>query len=169
VWVARQRQRYKEGTLSDERREKLEAIKGWEWEKMKKVTWNEAFELLKDFIEEQGRMASYKDEFRGMQLGKWIDRQRQAHKNGKLSEERVSRLNCIENWSWGRTNMPNWNEMLDILHTFVQEHNRIPKYSERYQMHNLGNWVHRQRQAYGKNTLTQERIKKLISIPGWTW
>jgi hypothetical protein len=44
-------------------------------------------------------VVKYVDET-GHRLGRWVDAQRQAYKNGTLSKERTRRLEVVEGWVW---------------------------------------------------------------------
>lgn len=67
---------------------------------------------------------------------------------------------------------PRWWEQLEMLHKFVEEHERIPFAREIYRGEQIGSWVCSQRQAQKGQTrgkMTSERKTALEAIPGWFW
>ena len=60
--------------------------------------WNENYEKVKKFYEENGRFPKYDEE-----CGEWLSKQRYSFKKGKLSEEIIKKLEDIDkNWMEGR-------------------------------------------------------------------
>ena len=63
-----------------------------------------------------------------------------------------------------------WQARLAELHVFVDEYQRWPKQNaaalgER----RVAFWVSAQRKAHQRNAMPAERIKRLESVPGWSW
>jgi hypothetical protein len=56
--------------------------------------WQKSLSQLKEFQKENGDCRARK----GTKLGNWLDRQRQAFKKRKMSEERIFALNSVGNW-----------------------------------------------------------------------
>ena len=163
-WVSTQRQKYKEGKLSDERVGKLNDL-GFDWGSTRStIPWDKRFDEL----------VEYKKEHRDCnvpriheQLGDWVDYQRVAHKKGKLSEERVGKLEGL-GFDWNppsKRNQPMWDERFGELVEYKKEHSdcKVPK-----RLKGLNNWVDYQRQAYKKGKLSDERVGKLEGL-GFDW
>ena len=91
---------YKKGKLSPERVERLESLKGWGWNPLESA-WKEGFEQLERYAKENGttRVSTSHVTSNGYPLGKWLSRQRTAYKKGKLSAERVERLDSLGDWA----------------------------------------------------------------------
>jgi hypothetical protein len=99
-WVGTQRQFRRRGKLSEERAHRLEALSGWRWN-LYDAAWEEGFARLWTFAEREGHARvpqSYRDD--GYQLGNWVINQRQFRRRGKLSDERVRRLEALPGWAW---------------------------------------------------------------------
>ena len=99
LWVQHQRQLHKKGQLDDTTRAQFEALPGWAWD-ANEARWNDGYESLVRHVATHGHarpVAKYVDET-GHRLGRWVDAQRQACKNGTLSEERTRRLEAVEGW-----------------------------------------------------------------------
>ena len=88
VWVAQQRGRRKKGNLSKERIRRLEEL-GFIWS-IRDAFWEEMFSLLVKFKKTHGHCNVSQTEHR--RLGKWVSRQRQVKKEGKISKDRIRRL-----------------------------------------------------------------------------
>jgi len=111
IWVSNQRQAKKKGKLSQERIRRLENI-GFAWGgksgvsgNLRKARWDERWE------EKYAELQSYKERLgncdvpqrwpENQSLGIWVDHQRQAKKKGKLSQERIAKMDAI-GFVWAR-------------------------------------------------------------------
>lgn len=107
AWVNRQRNAYAKGRLSLERQNRLEALPGWAWDALADK-WNEGYERTASYATEHGTARvpfSFKTDD-GYALGSWVNTQRVAYAQGKLSSDRQRRLESLEGWVW-RTRPPN--------------------------------------------------------------
>ena len=100
TWVNTQRSNYTKGTLGHERIVRLEQLPNWTWYP-KQAAWTTNYSLLCDYVNENGH-AKIPDElrYREVQLGKWVGKQRQKFKNGRLEAERISLLEKLPGWIW---------------------------------------------------------------------
>lgn len=149
--------------------------------------WNRQFELLRAFQIENGHCrVPHNFEIEGINLGKWISRQRTNHKkilegkgqHASITQQRIDLLNSIGfEWSASDTDSTSWNGQFELLRQFKREntHCRVPMNFEVGGVQ-LGKWVSRQRTHY-KNlmegngqqaSITQQRIDMLNSI-GFQW
>ena len=97
----------KEGKLSEEKIKLLESIDCWSWgvdnvrnRGDKEENWKKLFELLREFVAENGRLTKISEKYKEEPLGHWISKQRRTMKQGKLSEEKIRALESIEGWVW---------------------------------------------------------------------
>ena len=96
-WVGRQRQAYKKNELSEERVGKLEAL-GFDWNPLgTQLTWDERFAELVEYKNKHGD-CSVPKRLKGRN---WVDYQRKARKLGRLSSERVGKLEAL-GFNFGR-------------------------------------------------------------------
>jgi hypothetical protein len=94
TWVNTQRTAASAGTLSAERRQRLNDI-GFEWDPLAAV-WEKSFQLLQQYKEREGNCLVPKNHKEGdVNLGSWVLTQRKAASAGTLSDERRQRLNDI--------------------------------------------------------------------------
>ena len=92
-------QRKNKDALSPERKERLEALKGWVWDILE-YQWEEGFKNLKAYADEHGhcRVSKRYKTPDGYNLGKWVVRQR--GKKDTMSPERRERLKGLKGWVW---------------------------------------------------------------------
>ena len=94
-WVTNQRTLYKknDSRMTPERIEKLEAI-AFVWDPFE-ASWQEMYSRLLEYKQEKGNadVSRYHDEDR--KLGNWVNSQRTTYRNGKLSPDRMKKLEQI--------------------------------------------------------------------------
>ena len=131
-------------------------------------SWFFWYGLLERYAE-QGGNASPAARFKtadGFALGSWVNSQRSS--KDSLSEERVKLLEALPVWSWDLLE-DRWNEAYEYLKAYVGDKgNARPaagfKTADGFA---LGVWGSRQRIA--KDSLSEERVKLLEALPGWSW
>lgn len=134
--------------------------------------WEEAYKEAELFYNKNGHLIiPVKKTIRnGINLGVWITTQRSDYKDGKLSSEKVKRLNEI-GMCWNTFDY-HWKEKYYILCDYYKEHGHINlKSDEKYRGIKLGMWLSTQRQAYRGNpnySITEERINLLNEL-GIIW
>jgi len=104
------------------------------------------------------------------QLGYWVDNQRVAYRNKKMTEKRKHLLNSIGFVLESSKNYKAqlWEEMYQQLLVFKKEHKdtNVPyRYKEDTQ---LGCWVRTQRAAHRNKKITEEH-KRLLKSVGFVW
>ena len=158
VWVGFQRQYYKKGKLSQERVDLLDSI-GFSWEPFDEA-WTTRFDELVDFKNDHGDCNVPQGQG---SLGMWVNRQREEFKAGRLSEERIARLESI-GFVWDMLEQE-WLERFGELTKYktVNGDCSVPQ-----SQGSLGVWVDTQRQSFKKGKLPQERVDLLESI-GFSW
>jgi len=166
--VAGQRNRHREGKLHESRRQALEGFEGWVWDKSRSC-WD-GYEYLVTFMKREGHANVPSPHVEdGFNLGKWVVRQRQAYRKGKISDDLEAKLGNIKGWVWD-TRKAAWDEGYLRLLAYLSEqgHTRVPL---PYVVDNypLGAWVARQRHAHSKKKLSDQRVRKLEQLDGWCW
>jgi hypothetical protein len=175
-WVRNQRMLETNGTLNDDRFERLNALEFvWSPNQMR---WNMMVNHLKEFTRVHGRV-SVPDKYitaDGAQLGWWARTQKSARngtsKNNHLTPQRIAQLDAA-GFVWGSALDEQWNTMFNRLKQFKQQygHCGVPrsfKGDDDNGCH-LGSWAALQRQKRNTmDTLSLERKEKLDSI-GFLW
>ncbi len=101
-WLVKQRAAYKAKKLEDWKLVKLEKLK-WVPDPFSKQ-WEENFALLELFVLENGSAyVPQSTRLNGKNIGAWVSSQRIDFKAGKLSSERVLRLQNLKGWKWDAT------------------------------------------------------------------
>ncbi|MDA2992373.1 MAG: Helicase associated domain protein, partial [Actinomycetota bacterium] len=164
-FVATQRGLYRQGKLSQERVEELEALPGWVWDVLED-NWQRNYELLKVYSDREGHACpprTFAPD--GVQVGQWIGVQR--GKRVQMSPQRRALLEALPGWSWDPYN-DRWRRKYAALVAFARRegHARVPNSHREGDVH-LGKWVTHQRSSRDK--LTDEQRGLLEALPGWTW
>jgi len=167
-----QRGNYKKGKLSPDRIKSLEEI-GFIWEKFEEL-FEKGFQetlLYKESIGNPNASHIYETP-EGYQLGTWQNTQRFNYRNGKLSPERVKRLEDIGfKWEIHEKKLEEQFEKGFQETLLYKEKNGTPNATYYYKTpegYPLGIWQSRQRKNYRKGILSPERIKRFEEI-GFKW
>ena len=168
-WVGVQRSDKNKRRLAPDRVARLEALPGWSWN-LFTDQWDEGFEFLRQFTECEGHARVPQRHLEiSFRLGHWVGKQRSEHTRGKLSPDRVARLEAVPGWSWDPFT-DKWEEGFRFLCHFTERegHARVPA-SNVKDGFRLGDWVGRQRIGHTLGQLTLDREDRLEALPGWTW
>lgn len=121
-------------------------------------------------------LAEYKDKYGNClvpvgsktypQLGKWVSRQRRNYFEGRLSQERISKLEQLH-FYW-KPDEDVWNERYEILVKFKETYGHCLVPHSFNEVPGFYHWVVSQRTYYAKGTLSPERVEKLNEI-GFAW
>ena len=171
-WVFNQRISYTKGSLSRERVGRLEEI-GFTWRfvatdgadvltKLRywEELWNWRYRELKEYRDKHGDCNVPQSQGG---LGKWVSHRREEFKTGKLSDERIARLESI-GIVWDLREQE-WLDSFEELTKYKAENSdcNVPR-----KQGSLGAWVDNQRTFYKNGKLSQERLDLLESI-GFSW
>ena len=185
IWIKKQRVKYKNKTLSQDRIEKLEMI-GMIWNPYDRQ-WDTMYQLAEVYYKTNGNLLipqgfkttnGIDNDENGLPLGIWISAQRQKYKKGTLPQDRIEKLETIGMvWTINLTPDKQWNKMYELAKTYYEVHGNL-LVSEKFKTISgvdydenglsLGTWINTQRQNYKKGTLSQDRIEKLELI-GMVW
>jgi hypothetical protein len=167
-WCSHRRGNYKNGKLSQERIEALEAL-GFIWDRLEE-NYQIGLGYLKAYKAKHGDcvvLQHFKTED-GFTLGKWCSHRRGNYKNGKLSQERIDALEAL-GFIWDRLE-ENYQIGLGCLKAYEAEYGdcRVPRSFKTEDEFTLGVWCATQRAEYKKSKLSQERIEALEAL-GFAW
>tara|TARA_Y100000588_G_scaffold392674_1_gene505476 strand:- start:3325 stop:5472 length:2148 start_codon:yes stop_codon:yes gene_type:complete len=169
-WVATQRGSYKDASLSPDRIRRLEAVKGWAWD-MGAAEWEESFAALKAYIVEHGHAQPPTDysTSEGFDLGRWVVRQRLAHKRRDIAQDHKDRLGEISEWTWN-PGQSRWERGFEALNKYIDEFNEaeVPTDYVNGLGYQLGSWTALQKRLAGLDQLSGDRRRLLESI-GVDW
>lgn len=168
-WYRKQRSDYKNGKLSQKRKEYLEEI-GIEWVSVKERAWMNYYKYAEKYYSEKGNLRVHlKYETQGgVKLGAWISSQRELYMKGKLKQEQIKMLEMI-GMEWNRF-QSDWDNAFSNAESYYKKHGNVNVNSvfvtdDEFK---LGVWINSQRNKYRNNKLTPEQIRKLEGI-GIIW
>jgi len=165
-WVIAQRFHNNKGNLSKERMNKLKAV-GFQWEP-RAQSWENSFNMLLEYYwKNKNSDVSFEYEVNKIKLGHWVGKQRIAFKKGRMSRERIDKLNELR-FKWEPTEN-SWNENYNILLCWWKKQGSLNiTISTEIDGNKIGLWVKTQRKDYKKGKLSQEKIDQLNKI-GFRW
>jgi Helicase associated domain len=165
-WVNTQRN-HKE-TMEPERRQRLEALKGWSWDALYDQ-WEEGISHLKQFSDREGHCrtsGAYRTDD-GYRLGQWVKVQRRNIDT--MEPDRRQRLEALPGWSWNPVSDDLWEEGFSHLKQFSDREGHC-RVSQRYKTddgYRLGQWIAVQRRNI--DTMDADRRQRLEALPDWSW
>ena len=168
TWQSIRRKSYRKGKLSHERIERLEKS-GFIWEILEEQ-FEKGFQetlLYKEKTGNPNAQQRYKTD-EGFQLGAWQSSQRTYHRKGKLSPDRIKRLNDI-GFTWEMLEEQFEKGFQETL--LYKEKTGNPNVQQSYKTDEgfqLGTWQSIQMGNYSKGKLSHERIERLENI-GFIW
>ncbi len=106
--------------------------------------------------------------FQGFKLGQWVTVQRSGWDS--LQPDRRERLAALPGWAVSVRDAW-WEGGYAQLQQYAGEngHAGPPQSYTSASGFRLGSWVATQRQSHAKGQLSDERRRRLLSLPGWEW
>ena len=174
TWVRDQRKVAAAGTLSAQRRRRLESLPGWSWT-LRDLAWERSFSELAAYAAEHGHANPLQGTVTdsGFALGHWVSAQRVAYSRGAMAKrfpERIGRLEALPGWVWSVAGAL-WEDGFAELTAFYEETGSATpgKSAVTRSGYRLGQWVQDQRKKYRRHQLSAERSSRLQGLPGWSW
>jgi hypothetical protein len=164
-WVTHQRSQRQRDILTEEQRNLLEAVPGWNWD-ARADAWHRKLALLRQFQQREGHAMVPGGHLEdGVKLGSWVNEQRTNE--DKISDERRALLESVPGWVWD-ANAAVWERSYAALVRFAarEGHARVPKEHVEDGI-GLGSWVGGQRGS--RTRMPEERRERLEAVPGWSW
>jgi hypothetical protein len=131
---------------------------------MERRSWDESFELLREFRAEHGHCNVPRTSGRSGRLADWVHLQRGRQREGRLSADRIAALEAI-GFAW-RVQPQHWEELFSRFLRWRKQHGhgdlpkRLPEDPE------LGTWVAEQRRS--RKELSAEQEGRLTRA-GFVW
>ncbi len=157
-WVDNQRKFYRKRKLSKEREYRLRKL-GFRFG-LRKAAWKEMYGQLVKFKSEFGHVNVHDPFPENQKLAGWVKTQRARYKQGKLSKERIQKLERI-GFVWRRHDTA-WDEMYQRLVRFKDAHGHCDVPTKWNVDRQLGRWVAIQRTR--KNILKKKSVRRLDEI-----
>lgn len=164
-WISNQKQSFKNGTLSKERKRLLESIGLAIKVKSAEDLWNENYALLTNFLQKNSRFPTTTD----AQLNesvyavyRWMLHQREAYKKGRLSQDRIEKLESI-GFVWD-AKKDLWNRQFELLEKFVEINHRPPNAKDKIDGSGIGQWYLKQKKLIETGKLAPELSDKIQKL-----
>jgi superfamily II DNA or RNA helicase len=162
-WLGHQRVLRAQGKLAPERFQLLESV-GVSWDTVE-AQWEDKFERLVAFSKREGHAnvpRHYPDD---VQLANWVGNQRAFKRRGRITPERIARLEAI-GFRWDPPDAF-WDEQFRVLAAFArgEGHCNVPS---TFRDRSLASWVVSQRVAFKEDALSKDRVEKLEAL-GFVW
>ncbi|MFD6391891.1 Helicase associated domain protein, partial [Nocardia sp. NPDC060259] len=161
-WASVQRGMYSKGTLSDDRRARLETLPGWSWDFLSE-RWEVWMGLMNKFVAEHGHAnVPFPYIVGAYNLRSWVAVQRGAYRRGNLPEARIRELEALPGWLWDVV-QDVWQQNYDALTMFAERvgHARAPQRHVEGKL-NIGTWVTVQRR--NREEMSAERRALLEAL-----
>ena len=167
-WVSTQRYTKLKGTISEKHIKHLNEI-GFIWNLVDEF-WEENFTELLEYKEKYEHCRVPKRFSENPQLGTWSQHQRQNRRLGRLSEERIKRLDEV-GFFWGlakKAKTITWEEHFKAFVEYKNTYKNCDVPNKWIENPRLAMWVSRQRKKKINGTLSENHIKRLEQI-GFDW
>ena len=165
TWVSTQRTNKRNGKLSGERQQMLEAL-GFDWDPHS-TQWETMFTALKSYKASDDDCNVPIGWPENPQLATWVSTQRTHYKRGTLEADRVERLEDLGfDWHPKRTA---WEAMFSMLEAYKNDHDgdcNVPAHWPENPQ--LGRWLNKQRTLFGMGKLAAEKVTRLEDL-GLVW
>lgn len=127
-------------------------------------SWNEWYDLLCQYVEEFGNAdIAKRDKYKGKDLGRWANYQRNRRKEGKLYNYQIEKLDEL-NFCWDPLE-GDWDTRYEQYKRYVESTGN--KYMSRrtdFEGVHLGSWFHTQIKSYEAGEMSKRRIDKMKKI-----
>jgi superfamily II DNA or RNA helicase len=169
-WISHRRQDYKRSKLSKDKIQLMEAIKEWSWDPIQDQ-FLKTYQELQKWVEENGRIPSESNNADVIEkkLNTWCQNRRKNYVKGILSQDQIQLLEQIPGFLWNPRN-EHFFKMYENLQSWVKKYKRFPSTNAKDITEQLlGSWCSNKRNDYKLNKLTQDRIRLLEDVHGWSW
>lgn len=161
TWCVEQRRNWRSGKLSKNRIRDLSTA-GFIFD-INDATWDGWLDLYREYKSKTGIEPVKNTVFCGKKLGYWCENQKTNYRKGRLSAERIQKLNTA-GFAFFSQRYMTWNEWFDLYCEYKREYGVEPVRSTVYRQKNLGHWCHNQKNRYRKGAISEERVQRLRSV-----
>lgn len=169
AWIGYLRSQYKKRgryALTEEQFRMLDAI-GMRWGSKHDQQWNAYFRCLAAYLERTGNTdvpIAWKEN--GVQLGRWLRRQKELYAGGELRQDRVQRLQAIGLVFDRNQHEQAWERHFQAVRRYVETSGDtdVPKSLKDTDGVDLRRWVQIQNAQSRKGALSSEKTERLRAI-----
>jgi hypothetical protein len=170
-WMWIQRQQKRRGELPQSREKRLGSI-GFNWEPYED-RWSEMFSRLQEYHESHGDCRVPDEWPEDPKLARWVRTQRAQQVSGKLSSQRIDRLETL-GFDWqlardiGEYERRIWEQMFVNLKHYRESHGDTLVPQRWIKDRSLADWVSKQRSSHNRGLISPDRVQRLEQI-GFEW
>ena len=169
AWLAYLRSQYKKRgrfTLNEEQFRMLNAI-GMRWGSKHDKQWDAYFRCLASYLERTGNLdvpVTWKEN--GVQLGRWLRRQKELYAGGELRQDRVQRLQALGLAFDRNHHAQAWERHYQAVRHYVETSGKteVPKSLKDTDGVDLRRWVQLQNAQSRKGILPAEKADRLKAL-----
>ena len=172
TWTSKQRKKYNDKTLNNNYINKLNNLTWWNWDISIETKWHNKYNEVIKYIETNNKFPSHSKNNNKLEreLGLWISKQKLAYKETNLLEDKIKKLEKIDNWTWKKDFDNLWNESLKKIIEYINKNNKLPSgNSTNLEEKKIAKWINIQKYNYRNNIIWQERILILEELDWWKW
>ena len=177
TWISRQRQRRKNNAISEEEIRLLDDL-GIAWKLRDVGTWEDRLAEVAAYTAQHGHCKIPVNYLENPKLGRFVNAMRSQRSRGKLSADRVARLEAI-GFVWAsaktaevligeKTVSAVWKVRFDELLAYKKAYGDCNVPAKWHENEQLGNWVSMQRQLKRREQLHPEYLT-LLDESGFIW
>ena len=163
AWVSQQRQRRRKVEMPDEQIRLLDDL-GFTWKSRDVGTWEDRYQELIEFKSKHGHCNLPTRHTENPKLGPFVNSMRSKRNAGKLTADRIARLEAIE-FVWASDK---WNTRFQELLRYKEAHGNCEVPAKSPGNPQLRRWVNQQRQRAKSSSLSEEHRRQLDDI-GFRW
>jgi superfamily II DNA or RNA helicase len=162
-WIEKQRNSYRQGSLSPERMTALNRI-GFPWTP-DRVRWEQQYARLSAYLAHNGAFPKNGKATEEQSLIRWMAAQRRSRLEGMMSAADESKLNAL-GFVWHEVQI-DWTKMIEMARAYFELNGNL-KVPRNGDSRELSDWLSKQRTAYRQGLLSSERQKALENF-GMNW
>lgn len=170
-WFLRQRKKYLNNALEPSQAKKLSDLgidisRFTSRSNSRDTNWNENFELLEKYVNEKGTYPHSNELYCGVDLYKWLMKEKVRLKKYKLEDSRKEKLKSLgidlEDFQDGRKQL--WQKRFEQIKSFIDKYGRYPFSGEGYEDFSPYSWIMLQKRKLTGSKSDDEMIEKFRSI-----
>lgn len=162
-WMMKCISDYDKGKLEKYKIQELEKIPSWEWDIKDNSNFDEMFDLYNKFLLIKKRSPKKEDD-EGF-LYDWMTSMRYMYRNGKLSDDKINKLEQISDWT-DEKKYNSFEDRYNEIVKFVNKNKRTPLClkSKPEKEKTLARWLYQQNKKDKNGKLTKDQKEKLELI-----
>lgn len=157
-WICRQKDKYKQGKLSEEKANLLKLV--YDLDLDKKKIWDDKFFLLQEYLLTQEKLC-YNSVYKNIKIGQWYGMQFKLYNRGKLQTNQINKLKSLGLLTPKKEEL--WNDFITVLKKCINDHIVINSKTI-YNNKKIGQNLFAYRRRYKNGTFPECRYQQLLDL-----